>query len=63
MLFYILQRYPNIQHAVINDVNSDLTTCYRTVRDTPEELITSLMYSMEHIIELASMNRMGLQTL
>lgn len=42
MLFYMLQRYPNIQHAVINDVNSDLTTCYRTVRDTPEELITSL---------------------
>ncbi|MCR5850901.1 MAG: Dam family site-specific DNA-(adenine-N6)-methyltransferase [Bacteroidaceae bacterium] len=43
MLFYMLQRYPNIRHAVINDVNPDLTTCYRTVRDTPEELITSLM--------------------
>lgn len=42
MLFYILQRYPNIRHAVINDVNPDLTTCYRTVRDTPEELIASL---------------------
>lgn len=42
MLFYMLQRYPNIQHAVINDVNSDLTTCYRTVRDNPEELIASL---------------------
>ncbi len=43
MLFYMLQQYPNIRHAVINDVNSDLTTCYRTVRDTPEDLITSLM--------------------
>lgn len=42
MLFYMLQQYPNIRHAVINDVNSDLTTCYRTVRDMPEELITSL---------------------
>mgnify|MGYP003294162822 CR=1 FL=1 len=42
MLFYMLQRYPNIQHAVINDVNADLTTCYRTVRDNPEELIASL---------------------
>ena len=31
MFFYMLQRYPNIRHAVINDVNSDLTTCYRTV--------------------------------
>ncbi len=42
MLFYMLQRYPNIKHAVINDVNPDLITCYRTVRDTPEELIDSL---------------------
>ena len=43
MLFYMLQHYPNIQYAVINDVNADLTTCYHTVRDNPEELITSLL--------------------
>ena len=43
MLFYMLQRYPNIEHAIINDINPDLTTCYRTVRDTPEQLIESLM--------------------
>ena len=43
MLFYMLQRYPNIQRAVINDINPDLTTCYQTVRDTPEELIASLL--------------------
>lgn len=42
MLFYMLQRYPNIKNAVINDINSDLITCYRTVRDTPAELISSL---------------------
>lgn len=42
MLFYMLQQYPNIRYAVINDVNSDLTTCYQTVRDNPEELISSL---------------------
>lgn len=42
MLFYMLQRYPNIKNAVINDINSDLTTCYQVVRDTPEELIKSL---------------------
>ena len=42
MLFYMLQRYPNINHAIINDINSDLATCYRTVRDTPEQLISSL---------------------
>ena len=43
MLFYMLQRYPNIQHAIINDINPDLVTCYRTVRDAPEQLIESLM--------------------
>lgn len=42
MLFYMLQRYPNICHAVINDVNSDLTTCYQTIKESPEELIMSL---------------------
>ncbi|MBR1765435.1 MAG: Dam family site-specific DNA-(adenine-N6)-methyltransferase, partial [Bacteroidales bacterium] len=42
MLFFLLQRYPNIRHAVINDINADLTTCYHTVRDNPEELIASL---------------------
>lgn len=42
MLFYLLQTYPNIKSAVINDINPDLTTCYRTVRDMPNELIKSL---------------------
>jgi len=42
MLFYMLQRYPNIRRAVINDINPDLTTCYRTVRDMPDELIAFL---------------------
>ena len=42
MLFYMLQRYPNIQHAVINDINPDLATCYRTVRDNSQQLIESL---------------------
>lgn len=42
MLFYMLQRYPNIKRAVINDINQDLICCYQTVRDFPEELIISL---------------------
>ena len=42
MLFYMLQQYPNIKHAVINDINYDLTTCYQTIRDNTEELIKSL---------------------
>lgn len=54
MLFYLLQRYPNIKHAVINDINSDLTTCYQTVRDMPEQLILSLCNIESAYLELQS---------
>lgn len=42
MMFYMLQAHQNITHAVINDINPDLTTCYQTVRDQPDALIRSL---------------------
>ncbi len=42
MLFYILQTYPNVKRAVINDINPDLTMCYRVIRDNPDELISEL---------------------
>ena len=42
MLFYMLQTHPNIKSAVINDINEDLTTCYKVVRDFPDSLVTSL---------------------
>ena len=42
MLFHMLQKYPNIKSAVINDINPDLTLCYQVVRDNPKELIKSL---------------------
>lgn len=42
MLFHMLQQYPNIKHAVINDINQELITCYKTVRDYPNQLIESL---------------------
>lgn len=42
MLFYMLQTHSNIKSAVINDINSDLTTCYKVVRDLPSKLVQSL---------------------
>ena len=54
MLFYMLQRYPNIRHAVINDINPDLIGCYRTVRDFPEELIASLQQIEKEYLELGT---------
>ena len=38
----MLQTHTNIKKAIINDINSKLTTCYKTVRDTPQELIAAL---------------------
>lgn len=42
MLFHMLQTHKNIKRAVINDINPDLITCYKTVRNQPSELIRSL---------------------
>ena len=42
MLFYMLQSHTNIKSAIINDINPDLTTCYKVVRDNPTELIAAL---------------------
>lgn len=42
MFFYMLQRYPHIKHAIINDINQNLTNCYWAVKDFPEQLIKSL---------------------
>lgn len=41
MLFYMLQHHPNITSAIINDINSDLITCYEVVKTQPEVLIQS----------------------
>ena len=42
MLFHMLQRFPNIKRAVINDINSYLITAYRVIKDSSEGLIERL---------------------
>lgn len=42
MLFHVLQQFPNIKRAVINDINPYLITAYRVIKDAPEELIKRL---------------------
>jgi len=42
MLFWALNNIKNIKNAVINDINSDLTTAYQTVRDSASDLIIEL---------------------
>jgi len=42
MLFFLLQKYPNIKRAVINDINPHLIKTYRVIRDVPGLLIDFL---------------------
>ena len=42
VLFWILQKYPNIKKAVINDINTDLTNSYKTIKENVEDVILIL---------------------
>lgn len=42
MLFFMLQNYPNIKRAIVNDINPHLVKTYTVIRDTPYALIDSL---------------------
>ncbi len=52
VLFWILQQYPNIIKAVINDINPDLTTAYKTVKETPSELVKFLQMIQDEYLPL-----------
>ena len=54
MLFYMLQTHSNIKSAIINDINPDLTTCYKVVRDNPKELVESLQEIQKEYYALRS---------
>ena len=47
MLFHMLRKFPNITHAVINDINSHLVTAYRVIKEHPDEL-TRRLSRLEH---------------
>lgn len=42
MFFHMLQRFPNIKRAIINDINSYLIIAYRVIKDSSIELIERL---------------------
>ena len=43
-MFWMLQNFPNIKKAVINDINSKLINVYRTIKHNPNELIEALHF-------------------
>jgi DNA adenine methylase len=42
VLFWILSNYPNLNKAVINDINEDLINTYKAIATKPNELISLL---------------------
>lgn len=42
LLFWMLNNFPNMKKAVINDINADLINTYRTISGKPKELISIL---------------------
>ena len=42
VFFWIIQKYPNINKAIINDINSDLINTYRIIKENVEKLIQLL---------------------
>ncbi|MBX3165434.1 MAG: DNA adenine methylase [Bacteroidetes bacterium] len=42
VLFWILNNFPNLKKAVINDINEDLINTYKTIAEKPKELISIL---------------------
>lgn len=42
VLFWMLNNFPKLEKAVINDINEDLINTYRTIASNPNELISNL---------------------
>jgi DNA adenine methylase len=42
VMFWFLQRFPNVQKAIINDINPDLYKAYTVIKQSPEILIKAL---------------------
>ena len=52
VLFWILQEYPNITKAVINDINAELICTYLVIRNDVESLIAELARFQEEYLPL-----------
>jgi DNA adenine methylase len=42
ILFWVLNNFPNVQKAVVNDINSDLINAFKIIATDPKQLITIL---------------------
>lgn len=52
VLFWIMQEYPNIEHAIINDINAELICTYRVIKQNVDSLIAELSRIQKEYIPL-----------
>ncbi len=57
VLFWILQEYPNITKAIINDINEELICTYRVVKNDVENLIIELERLQTEYLPLDEVSR------
>lgn len=57
VLFWILQEYPNITRAVINDINAELICTYRVIRNDVDSLIAELNRLQAEYLPLSAEDR------
>lgn len=57
VLFWILQEYPNITKAIINDINEELICTYRVIKSDVENLILELTRIQTEYLALDNVER------
>lgn len=57
VLFWILQEYPNITRAVINDINAELICTYRVIKNDVDSLIAELSRLQAEYLPLSAEDR------
>lgn len=57
VLFWILQTYPNIERAVINDINEELICTYRVIKSDVESVVGTLFHLQSEYIPLDDASR------
>lgn len=57
VVFKLLQEYPNIERAIINDINEELICTYRVIKENVKDLIESLDVIQSEYIPLSSNDR------
>ena len=57
VLFWILQEYPNITKAIINDINEELICTYRVIKSDVENLIVELTRIQSEYLALDTVAR------